>query len=107
MDGLWFWLALVVAALATHGPRGSFIVLGRRARMPAGVQDALRFAPAAALAAVIAPSVFVAGHEVVIVSPKLLAAIAVIGVTLRWRNPWLPFAVGMAVLLTLTKGFGL
>lgn len=107
MDGLWFWLALVVAALATHGPRGSFIVLGQRARLPSGVQDALRFAPAAALAAVIAPSVFVAGDQVVVLSPKLFAAIAVIGVALRWRNPWLPFAVGMAVLLTLTKGFGL
>jgi len=98
MEGVWFWLALALVSLATHGPRGSFIVLGQRAKLPRGVQDALRFAPAAALAAVVAPSVFVAGDGVVLFSPRLVATCAAIVVALRWRNPWLPFIAGMSAL---------
>lgn len=98
MEGLWFWLALALVSLATHGLRGSFIVLGRRASLPPGLQAALRFAPAAALAAVISPSVFVGDGHIALFSPRLLAAIVAIGVALRWRNPWLPFIGGMVAL---------
>lgn len=98
MEDAWFWLALALVSLATHGPRGSFIVLGQRARLPPGIQDALRFAPAAALAAVIAPNVFVGDGHIMLFSPRLLAAIVAIGVALRWRNPWLPFISGMVAL---------
>jgi len=98
MDELWFWLALALVSLATHGLRGSFIVLGRRASLPPVVQDALRFAPAAALAAVVAPSVFVADGGVMLFSPRLVAATVAIALALRWRNPWLPFVGGMLAL---------
>jgi len=98
MEGVEFWIALALVSLATHGPRGSFIVWGHRAKLPPRVQDALRFAPAAALAAVIAPSVFVGGDQVVLLTPRLFAAIAAILVALRWRNPWLPFVAGMTAL---------
>lgn len=98
MEGLWFWLSLAVVSLATHGPRGSFIVLGQRARLPQRVQDALRFAPASALAAVVAPSVFLSDGHIDLLNPRLIAALVAIGVAIRWRNPWLPFLGGMSAL---------
>ncbi len=39
-------------------------------------------------------------------NPKLAAGGVVILVALRSRNPWLPFILGMAMLLLLRKGFG-
>ncbi|MCB1960843.1 MAG: AzlD domain-containing protein [Rhodocyclaceae bacterium] len=107
MEGPWLWIAFALVALATHVPRGSFIVLGQRARLPATVQDALRYAPAAALAAIVVPDVLVVEGAVNPLNPKLAAAAVVLAVAMRWKNPWLPFIVGMAVLLVLRKGLGL
>ena len=56
-SGVWLWLAFVLVALATHFPRASFIVAGGRVKLPAGLQRALRYAPAAALAALIVPDI--------------------------------------------------
>jgi len=106
MDDLWLWIAFIVVALATHVPRGSFIVLGRRASLPPALHDALRYAPAAALAAIVAPAVFVVEGAVSPFNPKVVAAMVVFAVALRWRNPWLPFLIGMGVLLLLRKGLG-
>jgi branched-subunit amino acid transport protein len=61
----------------------------------------LRYAPAAALAAIVVPDVLVIGGNVAPLNPKLAAGIAAILVAIRWRNPWMPFIVGMAVLLGL------
>ncbi len=97
-SGWWLWLAFVLAGLATHIPRGSFIVAGSRAKLPAGLQRALRYAPAAALAALVMPDVLLVGGETQLTNPKLLAAIAVFVVATRWQNAWLPFIVGMGVL---------
>ena len=102
MDGAWLWIAFALVALATHIPRGSFIVLGQRARLPQPVQDALRYAPA-----IVVPDVLVVDGAVQLINPKLAAAAVVLAVAMRWKNPWLPFIFGMAVLLFLRKGFGL
>ena len=106
MDGAWLWIAFALVALATHIPRGSFIVLGQRARLPQPVQDALRYAPAAALAAIVVPDVLVVDGAVQLINPKLAAAAVVLAVAMRWKNPWLPFILGMGVLVALRKGFG-
>ena len=97
-SGIWLWLAFLLTALATHIPRGSFIVAGSRAKLPAGLQRALRYAPAAALAALVTSDVFLVGGEVQMTNPKLLATVAVFLVATRWRNAWLPFIAGMVVL---------
>ena len=39
-------------------------------------------------------------------NPKLAAGALVILLALRSRNPWLPFILGMAVLLLMRKGLG-
>lgn len=95
------WLTFILIGLATTLPRASFIVLGRRARLPAVVQRALRYAPAAALAAIVAPDVLVVAGDFVPLNPKLAGVIAAVAAALLWRNPWLPFVAGMAVLLGL------
>ncbi len=101
------WLIFVLVGLATTLPRASFIVLGSRVALPSLVQRALRYAPAAALAAIVVPDVLLVAGEFSPLNPKLAAAAAAAGAALLSRNPWLPFIAGMGVLLALRLGFGL
>ena len=105
-EGVWLWLAFVLMAMTTIGTRGSFILLGEKGRLPPALQRALRYAPAAALSALVMPDLLVDGGEVSPLNPKFAAGLVVLAVALRWRNPWLPFLFGMAVLLALRKGMG-
>ncbi len=100
-DEATLWLAFILIGLATTLPRASFIVLGSRVSLPPVVQRALRYAPAAALAAIVAPDVLVVTGDFVPLNPKLAGIIAAVAAAVLWRNPWLPFIAGMAVLLGL------
>ncbi|HRE15826.1 MAG TPA: AzlD domain-containing protein [Rhodocyclaceae bacterium] len=100
------WLIFILLALATHLPRASFIVLGARVALPSVVQRALRYAPAAALAAIVVPDVILVGGDLHPLNPKLAAAFAAVAAGVLWRNPWLPFISGMGVLLALRFGLG-
>jgi branched-subunit amino acid transport protein len=95
-DGGTVWLTFFLLALATTLPRASFIVLGSRVTLPSRVRRALRYAPAAALAAVVAPDLLVVNDAVSVLNPRLGAGIVVLAVASRWRNPFLPFIAGMA-----------
>ncbi|ENO88655.1 AzlD domain-containing protein [Thauera linaloolentis] len=106
IDGVWLWVTLVLMSMTTVGTRGSFILLGEKGRLPPALQRTLRYAPAAALSALVVPDLLIDGGEVTLFNPKLLAGLVVIAVALRWRNPWLPFLLGMAVLLLMRKGLG-
>lgn len=53
--GAWAWAAILGIVATTLATRSSFILLGHRARLPPLVERALRYAPACALAAIIAP----------------------------------------------------
>jgi branched-subunit amino acid transport protein len=97
-EGLWLWLVFLCVGLATVLPRASFLVLGGRVSLPPVVQRSLRYAPAAALAAVVAPDLFVTEGRVTVFSAEVAAALLVLVVARRWRNPWLPFLVGMGSL---------
>lgn len=96
---IWLWFTLLCIALATHPLRASFIVLGNRVALPPALQRALRYAPAAALAAIIAPDVLLVQGELTALNPKIAAAGVVIACVAVSRNPWLPFIAGMATLL--------
>lgn len=106
IEGVWLWITFGLIAAATIGPRGSFILLGEGARLPAALQRALRYAPAAALAALIVPDLLVDAGHFAPVNPKLVAGVVVVAAAVRSRNPWLPFIAGMGVLLVLRKGLG-
>ena len=95
------WLIFILIGLATTLPRASFIVLGNRVVLPSVLQRALRYAPAAALAAIVVPDVLVVGGTLEVFNPKLAAAIVAVAAASLSRNPWLPFAAGMAALWVL------
>lgn len=98
---LGLWGIFVLVGLCTLLPRSSFIVAGSGARLPPAVQRALRYAPAAALAALITPDLLPTQAGAGESGARLLAAAVVVAVVLRWRNPWLPFLAGMATLMLL------
>lgn len=100
-DDLPLWLTFALIGLATTLPRASFIVLGSRAALPPVLQRALRYAPAAALAAIVVPDTVLVAGSVDLINPKLAAGIAAAAAAARWRNPWLPFVAGMGVLYGL------
>ena len=102
-EELTLWLTFILIGLATTLPRASFIVLGSRVSLPPVVQRALRYAPAAALAAIVAPDVLVVSGAFEPLNPKLAGVFAAIAVAALSRNPWLPFIAGMAVLLGLQR----
>ncbi|ATE61098.1 AzlD domain-containing protein [Thauera sinica] len=106
MEDVWLWITFGLLSLTTMLTRGSFILIGERGRLPPLVQRALRYAPAAALAALVVPDVLLEGERFVPFNPKLLAAVVVVAIALRTRNPWLPFILGMGVLIALRKGLG-
>jgi branched-subunit amino acid transport protein len=58
-EGVWLWLAFVLMAMTTIGTRGSFILLGEKGRLPPALQRALRYAPAAALSALVMPDLLI------------------------------------------------
>ena len=95
------WLTFILIGLATTLQRASFIVLGNRFALPPALQRALRYAPAAALAAIVVPDTLLVNDAIDVLNPKLAAAIAAVAAAILWRNPWLPFIAGMAVLLAL------
>jgi branched-subunit amino acid transport protein len=100
------WLIFILIGLATTLPRASFIVLGSRVTLPAVLQRALRYAPAAALAAIVVPDILVTNNDFQPFNPKLIAAVAAVAATVLSRNPWLPFIAGMGMLLGLRYGVG-
>ena len=50
------------------------------------------------------PDVLLVSGRAGAIQPELAAAGVAVVVALRWRNPWLPFIAGMAVLLGLQHG---
>lgn len=98
IEGAWLWIAFLLLGATTLITRGSFIVIGERGTLPPVLQRALRYAPAAALSALVVPDLLLVQGNLQPFNPKLLAGLAVIAVALRWRNPWLPFILGMGAL---------
>jgi len=58
------WLAILGVTLATFITRSSPLLLGARLRIPPLAEAALRFAPACALAAIIAPDLLLENGQV-------------------------------------------
>lgn len=81
------WLTIILLTLATILTRSSFFFLGHAVKLPPKVQHALRYAPAAALAAIVAPD--------------LLLAEGVLHLT--WANPKLMAGIGAAFFFVVTR----
>lgn len=77
MSNLEYGLLLALLTLSTVLTRSFFFLLGNKVSMPAWVQHALQYAPAAALSAILAPDLLLTGGEMVApwTNPRLMAGI--------------------------------
>lgn len=85
---LYVWIAIAGLAAATLLSRSGLLVLRKDFLLPPRVQRALRFAPMAAIAAIIVPSVFFQQGELFIgfQNAKLVAAVAGLAVWFLTRQ---------------------
>lgn len=99
MSTVEIWLAIVLLALATILTRSSFFLLGHAVKLPPKVQHALRYAPAVALAAIVAPDLLLADGVVHLswTNPKLVAGFGAAAFFLMTRHLLGTIIVGMAL----------
>ncbi len=97
MSDMDIWLTIGLLALATALSRTTFILLGSRVVIPPRIQEALRYAPACALAAITVPDLLLNnGHlQLGLDNYKLLAGIAAIAFYLVKRDMLLMILFGM------------
>ncbi|SOZ60748.1 putative membrane component, COG4392 [Cupriavidus taiwanensis] len=93
------WIALVGMAVVTVITRALFLMAGEHITVPDRIQRALRYAPAAALAAIILPDLMTwQGHfTVALTNYKLMAGVAATAFYLVTRKMVGMIVVGMAV----------
>jgi len=91
------WAAIVVLMLATALTRSTFWLVGHHVTIPRRINEVLRFAPACALAAVIAPDLLMEGNRIHfdLSNLKLLSAVAATIFYLIRRNMLQTIVFGM------------
>jgi branched-subunit amino acid transport protein len=105
------WTVIGVLAIATAATRSAFWLIGHRVTIPKRVQEVLRYAPACALAAIIAPDLLLGPGDQLqlgLWNPKLVAGVAALGFYLLRRNMLHTIVFGMLVftLLRVSHVFG-
>ena len=101
-------IAVIGLALLTLVTRGFFLLPDRELPLPGWLRQGLRYAPLAALMAVVAPEIVLTqGVLIATWQDARLPAVAVATAYYFWRRGILGTIVsGTAVLLTLRLGFG-
>ena len=101
-------VAIVGLAVLTVVTRGFFFLSEREIPIPAWLRQGLRYAPLAALAAVVVPEVVMTQGRLIgtLLDARLFAAAAGAAYYLRRRGILGTIVVGMAVLLPLRLGLG-
>jgi branched-subunit amino acid transport protein len=94
------WLLIVGLALVSFATRAVFIFPGGRFRLGATFERVLRFAPAAALTAIIMPDITRTTDFATLTPdyPRLVAGLAAFVVAAATRNILLTIVIGVAVL---------
>jgi branched-subunit amino acid transport protein len=98
-----FWLAILGAGAVTFALRLSLIALLGRVEVPPYLERALRYVPAAVLAAVVMPLLFYqdGALDVSVGNERLLAGLIAALIAWRTRNVLLVLGGGMAALWAL------
>ena len=102
------WVVIVVLGIATACCRSALWMVGHRVTIPRRVQEMLRYAPACALAAIVAPDFMLGPQgeiELAVTNPKLLAGIVALAYYLWRRNMLQTIVIGMVV-FTALRVFG-
>ena len=102
-DALFAWALIAGMALIAFAERALFVLPGSRLRLPPSVERVLRYAPAAALMAIIVPSLASLDGQVSIslANPRFTAGLAAFAVAAATRNIVLTIAAGMLVLTAM------
>lgn len=104
MTDLEIWATIAVLVVATAATRSSFWVVGHHITIPKRVQEVLRYAPACALAAIVAPDLLLGSGgqlQLAVSNPKLLAGVAAVLFYLVRRNMLQTIVFGMLVFTAL------
>jgi branched-subunit amino acid transport protein len=104
MSELDIWITIGALVIATAATRSSFWLVGHHITIPKRVQEMLRYAPACALAAIIAPDLLLGSTgqlQLGLGNYKLLAGIAAIAFYLIRRNMLQTIVFGMVVFTVL------
>ncbi|WP_134669479.1 AzlD domain-containing protein [Halorussus marinus] len=99
------WVIIVAGGVGTFAYRFSFIALfGRLDDVPEGVERALRFVPAAVLAALVAPDLFLAEGSagVSVANPRVAAGALAAAVAWRTEDIAATLGSGMVALWALS-----
>lgn len=99
MSDIEIWAVIILLTIATVIDRSAFWVVGHHINLPKRVQEALRYAPSCALAAIVAPDFFISDNQLVtsLHNPKLIAGVAA-AVFYLWKKD---------MLLTIIFGMGI
>ena len=97
------WIVIVGLTAVTLVTRSLFLVLGDRFPLPERVQHGLRYAPACALMALVAPELFFTqgAIDVALGNPRLMAGIAAAATILATRSMIAAIVIGMAAFTLL------
>jgi branched-subunit amino acid transport protein len=98
------WVVIGVLALATAATRSSFWLIGHHITIPKRVQEMLRYAPACALAAIVAPDLILAADGQVVFNLSNLKLVSGIVATIYYllrRNMLETIIFGMAFFTAL------
>lgn len=103
MSALDVWLTIGLLTLATFLTRSSLFLLGHAVKLPPRLQHALRYAPAAAMAAIVVPDLWLADGAATFTwaNPKLWAGIGATLFFLGTRHLLGTIIVGMALFSVL------
>ena len=108
MTGVWPWIATVGLAVVTVITRSFFMIPKREVPMPEWFKRGLKYAPLAALAAVIAPEILMSQGALItsLADARLPAAVAASLYFFFKRGILGTIVVGMAIYLPLHIGLG-
>lgn len=104
MNALDTWLTIALLTVATLLTRASsFILFGKAIKLPPKLQHALRYAPAAALAAIVVPDLVFTDSVIHLswTNPKLMAGIGAVLFFLATRHLLGTIVAGMALFTIL------
>lgn len=99
MSDIEIWAVIILLTIATVIDRSAFWVVGHHINLPKRVQEALRYAPSCALAAIVAPDFFISDNQLVtsLHNPKLIAGVAAAVFYLWKKDMLLTIIFGMAM----------
>jgi branched-subunit amino acid transport protein len=103
MSAVEVWVTVVLMTVVTVATRTVMIVFGDRIPLPERVQHALRFAPACALTALIAPELLTeqGAWAISLANAKLIGGAIAIAVMLATRSMLATMGLGMAAYLAM------